>query len=273
MFSSVSQFNSKRVCLVTRKFHETEACKILDNLIDTLITNMTAEEREKHTFPGRKPVRVGRRTLPSEIELYMNQLPLKCIDLTTNDDGKSVDNIEAAYSMPPSRYGKRSYMDATRGTQPTTQASMMSGSTTLAPSQGSSALDAQFKEAMAMLESNTKKMEAKQQEIQIYQEKTETRFTDIENKLGTVVEMFKKSNTNQLQMQDTLTEQQAQLSKICMLLVAQLTNEQEEDGRAIGSPTRKKRLTGNSLAVALEAAAISTSEDESMEATPGSQPS
>jgi hypothetical protein len=97
-----------------------------------------------------------------------------------DDDGKSVDDAESAYSQPPSRYGKQSYTDVTRGTQQTTQASLMSGaSTTLAASQGFTVLNNQLKEAMTLPAEKTKKIEVKHRELQGHRESTEIRFRDI----------------------------------------------------------------------------------------------
>jgi septal ring factor EnvC (AmiA/AmiB activator) len=85
-----------------------------------------------------------------------------------------------------------------------------------------------------MLAENTKKMEAKQQELQ-------TRFRDIEDKLGTVVKMFKSSNTTQVQMQETLMAQQAQLSKIGQM-IERIADDMNTGGDESGSPspTRKQ---------------------------------
>jgi hypothetical protein len=169
---------------------------------------MSNEEKAKYTFPGRKPVRIGKCNLPSEIALYMEQLPSKVMNLSHDDEGNAIIDAGSAYSAPANRKGgKRSYVDATQGTQFTTQASLKSGPT-LAPSQGSTILDEKFKEAMTQFAAQSKQMEDKQKELQSFKDMTETRFRNIEEKLGTLVDMFKKSSTTQHTMQDTLTEQQ-----------------------------------------------------------------
>jgi hypothetical protein len=142
-----------------------------------------------------------------------------------------------------------------QGTQFTTQASLMSGPT-LAPSQGSTVLDEKFKEAMTQFAAQSKQMEDKQKELQSFKDMTETRFRDIEDKLGTLVDMFKKSSTTQHTMQDTLTEQQSQLAKITEMLTRMSGEDDEESHK---SPPRKLRrpereqTTGKTESMELEA--------------------
>jgi enamine deaminase RidA (YjgF/YER057c/UK114 family) len=238
VFKSISQFNSKRVCFVTNRAQEEKACALIDDLLDNLIPSMPTEEKSKHTFPGRKPIRVGRREMPAEISLYMEQLPLKVIDLSHDNAGTAVSDTSTAYGAPPSRYGKRSYSQATQATQGTTQStsSAISGVTPSVLSQASTEMDDQIKSALAKFEEQAKLMAEKQTEINQHKAASDTRFEHLENQFSQMLHMVTTNQDTQKQMQTVLSEQQTKLDTIMEMLEDMSTNNKG----CPKSPTRKK---------------------------------
>jgi archaellum component FlaC len=93
---------------------------------------------------------------------------------------------------------------------------------------------------MAQFEEQAKNMEVEQKELASYREATETRFKDIEDKLGTLVDLF--TNVSQGTMQATLTERQGQLAKNTEMLVRMPSEDDavSDDGTP-KLPARKKQ--------------------------------
>jgi hypothetical protein len=236
VMKSVTQFNTKRVCIVTTEANQGAAEQMVDKFLDGL-NQLDNEEYKMHTFTGRKPVRIGKRNLPDEISVYTKAMTAMTIDMT-DDDNTSV--AGSLYTTPPSRSSKRSYIDIARGNQSKSQGStpsLMSGPT-MAASQFSE-LDDKIKAALEQMQTNSALMEEKQLAMDKEKETTEMKFRDLTGKLGSVVDMVKQTNDGQLKLQTTLEGQQAQLNQLSTILQEWIDYQKQEEG--VPSPPRKKR--------------------------------
>lgn len=194
----------------------------------------------------------------------MEQLPLKVIDLSHDDEGTAISDATSAYGAPPGRNGKRSYKQVTQGnrgsTQRTSQASQMSG-VTAAPTQATTAFDEKFNTAMETFDKQAKIMQDKQQEIATFREQTETRFKDLEDKLSKLLDVVSTANVNQGAMQETLKEQQSQLATITEMLVRLTTDKVERDDVSLSSDTNPNSSKKPRATPAEHTQATGTAED------------
>jgi len=222
VFEGISQFNSKRVCFLTTSENEGAAKAAVDNFLGSVLTMMPPDLARRHVFPNRRPIRVGKRELPAEIEIYVNNLPRQmAVDLTD-------DNTVNTLSTPPPKRGK-SYVDVARSTL-STQDSTMSSPTAVASQM--SAFDTKLKEIEERMKRTQGIMANYQKQIQEHQSANETKFQSM-------LSLIQQANTNQETLQATMFQQQTELSRMNDLL-QQLVQQQTGE---TPSPTRKKRAS------------------------------
>jgi len=234
IFQDVSQYNSKRVCFLTTMNHAKEGQAILDGFLDDILPFMPTEEARKHVFPGRKPIRVGRRELPEEISFYLDAMPAKVVDLTEEESS------DGRYRTPPNKSsGNRtvSYAEAARTGTPSRTTSQTQESTVSSPTMGvtlQSEYDKKFKEMTAQMSRQMTAMSDQRKRMAEQQETSNKRFLGMEEKLSGMLDMIQTSNNNQEKLQDSMEKQQTELAKLSLLL-SRLVEP--------SSPQRKKRAT------------------------------
>jgi len=222
-FRTVSQFNSKRVCLLASQANEEEAQSAIDNFLENVLLMMETEQARKHSFPGKRPIRVGKRELPAEISVYLSNLPKRI----TIDDADSL-------SVPPpcGGGGRKSYVDVARSTL-STQDSTVTSPTAIASQ--TTAFDLKYKEIENQMAQNQRAMVAQQQTIEQYKKETAATFESMETKLSGMLSLIERSAANQDTLQNTMTAQQHELAKVSSLLKRLI----EHTG--VSSPIRKQR--------------------------------
>jgi hypothetical protein len=254
VMNSVSQFNSKRVCFLTTEANRDFAEQMIDKFLDSL-NQLSNEQYKLHTFIGRKPVRIGKRNMPDEISVYTSQMTALTIDLTTEEESTA----SSMYTTPPPRHGKRSYIDVTKSSQQSASSSSRSeiSGPTMAASQFSE-LDDKIKDALEQMQANSRVMEEKQQAMDKARATVDLRFQDLTDKLGSVVDMVKRTSEGQVRLQESMKGQQAQLNQLSELFQGWITHQQEQGDQSVGSgsPLRKKRIS---------------QDDQSMDESPSSQ--
>ena len=103
LFTSVSQYNSGRVTLLVCTSQLDEALHVIDYLLDEYLpTRLTAASLEKITFPTKKPIRIGRPSIPDHIALVAKAIHDLETDLDIDDEG----DISVYTTPPPSRFAR-----------------------------------------------------------------------------------------------------------------------------------------------------------------------
>lgn len=121
-----------------------------------------------------------------------------------------------------------------------------------------SELDDKIKDALEQMQANSRVMEEKQQAMDKARATVDLRFQDLTDKLGSVVDMVKRTSEGQVRLQESMKGQQAQLNQLSELFQGWITHQQEQGDQSVGSgsPLRKKRIS---------------QDDQSMDESPSSQ--
>ena len=101
LFDSVSQYNSGRVTLLVHASHLDEALQVIDYLLDEYLpTQLTSASLAKITFPTRRPIRIGRPSIPDHIALVAKAIH----DMDTDFDIDEASEVSVYTNPSPSQF-------------------------------------------------------------------------------------------------------------------------------------------------------------------------
>jgi len=204
LFFSVSQYNSGRVTLLLQKDHFSEACHVIDNLLDEYLPALSERSLKEITFPNKPPIRIGRTVPPAHIAIVNEAI--KDLDVNFDLDDQSV---VSEYTSPPTRYNrvtdKTTYAAAVHGTNTTTtQASTHARTTTSELTQ----------EKTSRIDQLLAEVTVKNQEMEQAQHSLHAKVSQLETQLQKTLEEMSTITTSLKTQQTTLDRLFATMSTI-----------------------------------------------------------